>query len=164
MVCAFSKVRAEHPEMTLKIAGRPIDEDYFSELKTIVGEEKLEGKVEFLGQVNPRKLVGLYRRCKIFVFPSTVETFGNPLVEAMACGAPIACSDRAAMPEVVGDAAAFFDPMDLDGMADTISGLLKDEKRRRELGRNAVKRAKLYSWEKTAKRTIDVIKEAANPS
>ena len=164
LVYAFSRVCAEHPEMTLKIAGRPIDEDYFSELKTIVGEEKLEGKVEFLGQKSPQELVQLYRRCNLFVFPSTVETFGNPLVEAMACGTPIACSDRAAMPEVVGDAAAFFDPMDLDGMADTISGLLKDEKRRRELGRKAIKRAKLFSWEKTAKRTIDVIKEAANPS
>ena len=127
----------------------------------MVAEEGLEGKVEFLGGVPPRELAELYRRCGVFVFPSTVETFGNPLVEAMASGAPMACSNTAAMPEVVGDAAEFFDPEDVGGMTVAIDRLLKDSKLRRSLSRRAIERVKAFSWESTAEKTLAVIKEAA---
>ena len=73
----------------------------------MIADMEIDGKVEFLGGVSSSELVGLYQQCIVFVFPSTVETFGNPLVEAMASGAPIASSQTAAMPEVVGDAAVF---------------------------------------------------------
>ena len=90
-----------------------------------------------------------------------METFGNPLVEAMACGAPIACSNTAAMPEVAGDAAEYFDPGSVESMAQAIDRLLKDFKLRETLSGKALKRAKLFSWKQTAKKTLDVIKEAA---
>ena len=128
-------------------------------MKNTVSEEKLDGKVEFLGQVHPQELVALYQRCGVFVFPSTVETFGNPLVEAMACGAPIACSHTAAMPEVVGDAAMFFDPTDVQDMAAAIGRLWKDANLRQDLSCKAVERAKKYSWKETAENTLAVIKD-----
>lgn len=161
LISAMARLAPDHPDLTLKIAGRPIDEDYFAELKQAVAEEGLEGKVEFLGGLPPHELAELYRRCGVFVFPSTVETFGNPLVEAMASGAPMASSNTAAMPEVVGDAAEFFSPEDVGGMAGAIDHLLKDAELRRELSLKAVERAKAFSWQRTAEKTLAVIKDAA---
>ena len=79
----------------------------------------------------------------------------------MASGAPMACSNTAAMPEVVGDAAEFFDPADVGGMTVAIDRLLKDSKLRRSLSRKAIERVKAFSWESTAEKTLAVIKEAA---
>ena len=153
-------LKVDYPGIVLKIAGRPIDDDYFQELKKIVAEKNLDGAVQFLGGVTPEELVKLYQCCGVFVFSSTVETFGNPLVEAMACGAPIACSNTAAMPEVVGNAAEFFDPGSVESMAVAIKRLLDDEERRQDLSQKALKRAKAFSWQLTAEKTLAVIKEA----
>lgn len=161
LIRAVGRLRGDHPGVTLKIAGRPLDLEYFAELKRIVVEEKLGDRIEFLGGVSPKALADLYRNCGVFVFPSTVETFGNPLVEAMACGAPIASSNTAAMPEVVGDAAVFFSPNDVDGMASTIKRLMNDDNLRRDLSHKAVERAKQFSWAKTAERTLAILKDAA---
>ena len=161
LISVMARLAPDHPTLSLKIAGRPIDEDYFAELKQLVAEEKLEGKVEFLGGVQPLELVELYRRCGVFVVPSTVETYGNPLVEAMACGAPIACSNTAAMPEVVGTAAEFFDPHDLESMLGSIVRLLEDKKLRQKLSDNALEHVKSFSWKRTAEKTLVVIREAA---
>ena len=161
LISAMARVAPNHPGLTLKIAGRPIDEDYFSDLKQAVAANKLEGKVEFLGGLPPTDIADLYRRCCVFVFPSTVETFGNPLVEAMASGTPIACSNTAAMPEVVGNAAEFFDPEDVSNMAAAIDRLLKDADLRQALSRRAIERTKEFSWQRTAENTLAVIKDVA---
>ena len=155
---AFARLSPEHPDLILKIAGRPVDLGYFQELKEMITRMKIDGKVEFLGGVSPSNLVDLYRRCIVFVFPSTIETFGNPLVEAMACGAPIASSNTAAMPEVVKDAAVYFNPEDVEDMSSVLNSLLKDNDLRHELSRKATERSKAFSWEKTAQRTLQVIK------
>ncbi len=161
LLLALSILKRRHPGILLKIAGRPVDRGYYDNLLEIVEQENLEGNVEFLGEVTPAGLVDLYRQCGIFVFPSSVETFGNPLVEAMASAAPIACSKTAAMPEVVGEAALFFDPADVDDIANAIDRLVADAELRRELSRRALDRASGYSWKSTAARTLDVIKLAA---
>jgi len=161
LIAAVARLRPDHRNISLKIVGEPVDAEYFAKLKQMVADEKLDGAVEFLGQVAPVDLADLYRRCRVFVFPSTVETFGNPLVEVMACGAAIASSNTAAMPEVVGNAAIFFNPTDIDEMAAAIDGLLADRYLRREVSRRAVQRAKRFSWERTAEQTLAVIKRAA---
>ena len=161
LLLALARLKHHYPRIRLKIAGSPVDEDYFRTLQRTVKEEGLEENVEFLGHVAPAQLVDLYRHCSVFVFPSSVETFGNPLVEAMACGAPIASSNTAAMPEVVGDAALFFDPSRVEDIVQTLDRLLKDDTLRRELGKRAAARARRYSWEQTAAETLEVIKEAA---
>ena len=160
LISAMANLKADYPGLTLKIAGNPIDEDYFQDLKQMISEERLDGEVELLGGVPPRKLVTLYQRCGIFIFPSTVETFGNPLVEAMACGAPIACSNTASMPEVAGDAAEFFDPSNVESIVVAIECLLENQELRQDLSRKALERAKAFSWPRTAEKTSAVIKEA----
>ena len=161
LISAFAKVREGRPDLYLKIAGRAVDDDYFARLRVQIENLGLVDHVEFLGHVDARELRVLYLTCGLFVFPSTVETFGNPLVEAMACGAAIASSNTAAMPEVLGDAASFFNPHDVDDIADTISRLIENDGMRQDLSRRARKRAQNFSWKNTAKRTIDVIIEAS---
>ncbi len=161
LIEAMATVHRRRPEIKLKIAGRSIDSGYMRELQERIAELNLADAVEFLGERRTDELLELYRRCLVFVFPSTVETFGNPLVEAMACGAPIACSNTAAMPEIVGDAAEFFSPLDAEEMASKMLAIADDPALRRELGLRAQKQAVGYSWPRAASETADVIKNAA---
>jgi glycosyltransferase involved in cell wall biosynthesis len=158
LIRALAEVKKEFPDIVLKVAGRPIDAEYMAELETAIIAENLTGSIEFLGACSTEQLLYLYQDCKLFVFPSTVETFGNPLVEAMACGAPIASSNSAAMPEILGNAAVFFDPLDAAEMAERIISLLADDGARERLTRNALMRAERFSWQSTASQTADVIK------
>ena len=161
LLYALDSLRARFPRIRLKIAGAPVDEDYANRLRDIVAVRGLEANVEFLGRVSAPDLAELYRRCAVFVFPSLVETFGNPLVEAMASGAPIVSAGCAAMPEIVGDAALLVDPRDPDAIARAIARVLDDAPLRRRLGARARERASRFSWEETALRTADVLKECA---
>jgi len=162
LVRAVARLRSTKRDIKLKIAGRAVDPHYFARLQQVVADEDLAANVEFLGEVAPIDLVDLYQRCAVFVFPSTVETFGNPLVEAMACGAPIASSNSAAMPEVVGEAAIYFDPQDVGEMATAIDRLLTDGELRQSISRKAIERSKQYSWVETARKTVEVIRAAAS--
>ena len=159
LITAIAQVKRAFPDVILKIAGRPVDEDYYLKLQMLIKTYGLKNNVEFLGHVAADQLRELYVSCGLFVFPSTVETFGNPLVEAMACGAPIASSNTAAMPEVLGDAARFFDPNDVDEIVTTILSLMSCERDRIDLSRRAKNRSMVYSWEKTKEKTIQIILE-----
>ena len=161
LISALSLIRINLPDLKLKLAGKAFDEGYFKEIAAVVNLGNLEDAVEFLGEKSTEELVELYQSCALFVFPSTVETFGNPLVEAMACGSPIASSDSAAMPEILTDAAQFFNPLDADDMANTITSLMNNEEERKKLIANSLNRAKDFSWEKTASNTADIIKSIA---
>lgn len=161
LIAALPAIRAAHSEARLVVAGRLVDAEYHGELTAAIARHGLGDAVEFLGGVSPRDLVDLYRRCSLFVFPSTVETFGNPLVEAMACGTPVICSNVSAMPEVAGDGARYVDPLDADAMARTVIDLLGDEAAREDLARRGLERARNFSWDITARRTAVLLAEAA---
>ena len=102
------------------------------------------------------ELVALYRRAAALVFPSLYEGFGQPPLEAMACGCPVACSDVASLPEVVGDAARLFDPNDAESIADGVLDVLP---RRTKWSARGLERARLFSWEATARAHEDVYRE-----
>ncbi len=161
LLIAFAGLVETYPELRLKIAGRPLDMAYFEALKKLIADKGLTGQVVFLGSVGIDELITLYRSCGLFVFPSTVETFGNPLVEAMACGAPIACSRAAAMPEVLADAGHYFDPNDAGDIKHQLLVLLGDPELRTTYGAAAERRAKQFSWQKTVAKTIATLKAAS---
>lgn len=113
--------------------------------------------VTYLGHL-PRQQVELeLEQSDMFVFASSCETFGISLLEAMRHGVPIACSDRGPMPELLRDGGVYFDPEDVDGIADAIGMLLEDAELRSRVSANALKRSQDYSWSKCADHTFQVI-------
>lgn len=122
--------------------------------------EKLAARLEladvrFPGAVPEDDLAALYSGAELFVLPSLCEGFGLPLVEAMACGTPVAAARTSSLPEVAGDAAAWFDPTDVDAIASVVARLLDDAGERRSRARQSLERASMFSWERTARTTLD---------
>lgn len=118
----------------------------------------------FTGFVSGQDLPDLYCGSYLFVFPSLYEGFGMPILEAMACGVPVASSDQSSLPEVAGDAAAFFSPDDEQGLADTLAKLLSDDSTRSLLVEAGLNRAAKFKWKTTAKQTLDALKKALERS
>jgi glycosyltransferase involved in cell wall biosynthesis len=108
----------------------------------------------FLDYVAREDLPALYNLATVFAYPSFYEGFGLPVLEAMACGAPVVTSNLSSMPEVLGDCGLYADPHSPESIAGAISKLLSDEKLRNLLGKKAVERAAGFSWKKTAKETL----------
>jgi len=109
-----------------------------------------------LGYVTDAQLRALYSRAVGFVFPSLYEGFGLPPLEAMACGCPVICSNRASLPEVCGDAALYFDPLNVDEINHSISRFLENSPLRDELREKGFERAKLFTWKKAAESILVV--------
>ncbi|HKS30072.1 MAG TPA: glycosyltransferase family 1 protein [Pyrinomonadaceae bacterium] len=158
---AFAEILRSTPlRPQLVIAGKKgwLTEELFSYLRgTEAGE-----RVRFTGYVRDEALAALYSSCKLSVYPSLYEGFGLPALEAMACGAPLITSRTGALMETVGDAARLFDPQDAEGLAANIKELLLSDAARRELSDKGLKRASQFSWEKTARLTMEVYLEAIN--
>ncbi len=100
----------------------------------------------------------LYNAAQLFVFPSLYEGFGLPTLEAMACNTPVALSNTSSLPEVGGDAAFYFDPLDIQNMKKVISKALSNENQMRQTDKR-IRRAKKFSWQKTANNTVKVYKK-----
>jgi glycosyltransferase involved in cell wall biosynthesis len=113
-------------------------------------------KVVFTGFVSDGELNMLYNLCELFVFPSFYEGFGLPILEAMKCGAPVLASGVSSMPEVVGRTDCLFDPYSKGEMAQSISRVLSNEGMKRELSEYGLQRSKEFTWERVARRTLDV--------
>lgn len=116
------------------------------------------------GFVADRELAALYRACELFVFPSLYEGAGLPILEAMTCGAPVAASGVSAMPELLGDMRATFDPEDPADIARCIREILEDPALLDALRERSRQRAALYTWERVAKRTIEGYERALEMS
>jgi glycosyltransferase involved in cell wall biosynthesis len=95
------------------------------------------------------------------VLPSLLETFGHPLVEAMATGLPVIASNATSNPEIVGEAGLYFDPWSIESIGEAMVTVLSDEERARRMSEGSRKRAADFSWESTAIRTLSVLERAA---
>jgi glycosyltransferase involved in cell wall biosynthesis len=149
---AYSKVKKRMP-CSLVIIGR-----YHSKepgiLKTIKNHD-----VIYLGEVPAEDLIGIYNLSTILVMPSLYEGFGLPVLEAFACGLPVAASNVSSLPEVVGAAGLLFDPYNVDDMADKIYKVLSDGSLRERLVKKGFKRCDNFSWKKTAEQTLAVYEQ-----
>lgn len=123
-------------------------------------EPDLDGQVVFTGFVSDADLAHLYRACDLFAYPSLYEGFGLPVVEAMSVGAPVLTSDNSSLSEVAGDAALLCDPLSVEDIAAKLRYLLGDHAERQELVRKGHLRAMLYTWNETARRTLDAYQQA----
>ena len=111
------------------------------------------------GWVDDATLDGLYRAADCFVFPSLAEGFGLPVLEAMLRGAPVACSNATSLPEVAGDAALLFDPLDVDAIAESVRRILEDVELAARLRAAGPKRARRFSWERDCEPDARLVSE-----
>jgi glycosyltransferase involved in cell wall biosynthesis len=116
----------------------------------------LESDIRWLGSTPQHDLAALYSGATLFVFPSEYEGFGLPVLEAMACGVPVLCSNSSSLPEVAGDAAVLLDPGDSDSWAEAIQRLLADEGLRMMYGERGLRRAGQFTWSETARQMREV--------
>jgi len=116
----------------------------------------LGGRVVFLGDVPEKDLPMIYNGAEVFVFPSLYEGFGLPVLEAMACGTPVVCSSSSSLPEIVGDAAVILDPQDTGAWVAALTEVLENEQLREDRKAKGLAQAKKFSWNKTARETLDV--------
>jgi alpha-1,3-rhamnosyl/mannosyltransferase len=116
----------------------------------------LEDWVHFTGYVQDQDLPGLLSQAKLLVYPSQYEGFGLPVLEAMACGTPVICSDAASLPEVAGDAALLIRPGDPDGLAAAVARLLQDPALRLDMKDRGLEQARKFCWTETARQVVGV--------
>ena len=119
----------------------------------------LSDRVKHVEYVSEDDLLLLYNACGLFAYPSLYEGFGLPVIEAMACGAPVACSNVTSIPEVAGGAALYFDPEKTEEISEAIASALTDDRLRDRLRQAGIARAATFSWRRTAAETLDVFNE-----
>jgi len=156
---AWALARGELGDRQLAIVGAGRDEKYLASLHVLADELGITQDVVFVGGVPLERTVDFYRAADVFVYPSLNETFGLPILEAMACGCPVVTSDTSAMPETAGQAAVLADPKDPASIARAIvEAASPDRDRLRDLG---LRRAGQFTWGATAAGTLDVYREVA---
>jgi len=158
LLSSMAKLYSRMPNAPdLVVVGRqyPQSEDTVS--TALVHQLGLDGHVHFLGSVPDEDLPGLFTASAFYVLPSLHEGFGIPCLEAMACGVPVIVTRAGALPEIVGDAAWILDdPMDAVGLSTAMECVLRDGTLRQEMVRRGFERAAAFSWEKSARKMLEV--------
>jgi glycosyltransferase involved in cell wall biosynthesis len=154
---AFAQVRNQLDAQLLVVGGRGwLEEPIFA----AHARSGLGDAVRFLGSLDQDDLAALYSYASVFVLPSLYEGFGLPVLEAMACGAPVICSNAGPLPEVAGDAAVQLSPHDLAPWAQAMLAVMTDAPLASTLRQKGFDRAATYSWTRAALATRDVYREA----
>ncbi|PWU08216.1 MAG: hypothetical protein C5B51_08205 [Terriglobia bacterium] len=161
LIKAFARLVRAYPQWkhNLVLAGK---ETWFAErVHEAARDSGVAERIRFFGFVSDQDLLQLYNACDLFVFPSYYEGFGLPVLEAMACGRAVVCSNTSALPEVVDGAAILFDPYATDQIVRAIADLLLDPELKARMERLGLQRAAHFSWQKTAAKTLEVFCQVA---
>ncbi|MDX2149153.1 MAG: glycosyltransferase family 1 protein [Bryobacteraceae bacterium] len=161
LIHAFADMIRAHPELPhhLVLAGK--DTWHSGEVHQAAKASGAGDRIRFTGLVTDDELRHLYGACELFVFPSFYEGFGLPILEAMACGRAVACSNTSAMPEVANAAGILFDPHSKEEIVRAMLDLLLNPELRLRMERLGLKRAAQFTWERTARQTLDVYYQVA---
>jgi len=133
---------------------------FLERLNKVIKNYKAQNFTKCLGFVNDEDLAMLYRQALSFITPSLMEGFGLPGLEAMAAGCPVLSSRRSCLPEIYGKSALFFNPLDIDDIANKINTISSSEIKRQQLIRMGKQRVKRFSWQKTKDQTLQVYKKS----
>ncbi len=159
LIAAFERIAAEMPDLHLVIAGGKgwLYEPIF----TAAEASSARARIHFAGFVADDDLPVLYSLARIFAYPSFYEGFGIPVLEAMACGAPVVTADNSSLPEVAGDAAVLIPAADVGALADALRQLHTDESLRAQCISRGKKQPPRFTWESAAARLRSVYDEFA---
>ena len=154
LLLAFSELLKENKNVKLVLVGR---EDYFyNKLKDKLKNMNLKNSIIFYQEINDKELVNLYKNALALVMPSLMEGFGLPVAEAMTNGCPVLASEIPSLKEIAKEAAAYFNPQNVEDMAKALGLMINDEGLRSEMIKKGYERVKIFSWEKSAKETLKV--------
>ncbi len=163
LVRAFAQLYRQvgNPQLQLFISGNPAKQKgpFFPDPRPVAAELGITKQVIYRF-VEEEDKAAMYSGASLFVYPSMYEGFGLPPLEAMSCGAPVVCSNRTSLPEVVGDAALCVDPDDTEALAEAMRKVLTDTTLRDDLRTRSIQRATHFNWRKTAEETLLVYEEA----
>ncbi len=154
LIQAFARLHAKHPDLYLMIAGKK-DRSHAT-YETLAEQLKVADRVILTDWISDGQLKWAMENTKAYVYPSLSEGFGLPPLEAMLNGAPVVASNATCIPEVCGDAAHYFDPLDVADMAGAIEQVLTDKKLRGKLIKRGRDQVRKYSWQRMAKQTLAV--------
>ena len=150
---AIRLINKEKNLLLVIVCGRNV---FWKRFKNWLVKEELGSFVKLLGFVDDSDLFSLYQKAEAFAFPSLLEGFGLPPLEAMAAGLPVVSSNATCLPEIYGNAAYYFNPLSVSDMAKSIEKVIFDKKLQEELKKKGAKQVKLYSWEKMADETLRI--------
>jgi glycosyltransferase involved in cell wall biosynthesis len=157
---AMTLVREKHGlDHQFIVAGMPSEDDV--RLKKYVDSNNLRDTVRFIGYVDDNDLPELYATAELFLFPSLTEGFGIPPLEAMGCGVPVVAAHASCLPEILGDAAIWVNPLSVESIAEGVATALLDKKARSMAIEKGLSRMRQFSWEKMAFETANVYREVA---
>ena len=146
-------------DVQLVFAG-PISARQRARLEQAIVDNQLAGRVQILGYIEDSLLVALFRHCLAYVFPSSYEGFGLPILEAMACGAPTLTSSLSALGEVAGDAALILTDLAEDSLANGIAQIVSDAALRMQLRARGLEHVKAFTWQRCAQQTVKCYERA----
>ncbi len=154
LIQAFSRIRDKINGIQLVIVGA--EKWRSSSIHSLVYEQNLENDVIFTGYLTDDDLVALYNLARVFIYPSLYEGFGLPILEAMACGTPVICSNTSSMPEVAGEAAMYIDPNNEKDIALALLEIIQDDRLAHSLSSKGKLWVNEFSWAKTAMETSKI--------
>lgn len=156
---AVLQLRREGLPLTLVCAGA--DRGHGARLTTLARDAADPAAVVLTGVVDDAALLNLYRRASLFVYPSRYEGFGLPVLEAMSCGIPVAAANASSVPELVGDAGLLLPTDDVPAWIDALRTLMQRPDVAARLSASGIRQAATFTWERTARRMIDVLRRLA---
>ncbi|MEJ2352917.1 MAG: glycosyltransferase family 1 protein [Anaerolineales bacterium] len=132
----------------------------YPQAEQLAANLNVDETIVFLGSIPEADLPALYGAARLFVFPSLYEGFGLPVLEALSCGTPVACSHTASLPEVAGEAAIYFDPAGPDKIAEALAKALNNAPLLEGLKARGLEQARKFTWRRTARQTLQVYRQA----
>jgi glycosyltransferase involved in cell wall biosynthesis len=159
LVLAFSKLQEDHPDLILVLVGKK--DVLYQQLENYVHSNQIKNVI-FTGFVGEGTLRWLYEHTAAYVFPSLSEGFGLPPLEAMEHGAPVISSNATCLPEIYGNAALYFDPIDVSDIASKINSVLSDNDLRTHLIARGKEQVAKYSWKRMAEQTLELYHKILN--